>query len=114
MDIVHTMGEAEYGAMMSFPTQLVTFINTDKVRPIMVRGKPTWGWTWLKAGFRHVGETKGGLLTFQLLPADMPEPKPARPRSLIGLPLFAPLTKASDGAPCYNSATEGQGAPWVA
>lgn len=29
------------------------------------------------AGFRRIGETKGGLLAFQLLPADMPDAEPA-------------------------------------
>lgn len=30
------------------------------------------------AGFREVGETKGGLLALQLLPEDMPEPEAAK------------------------------------
>ncbi len=42
---------------------MVTFINRDKVKR--------------KAGFRVCGETKGGLLALQLLPADMPEPEQA-------------------------------------
>lgn len=67
---------------------MVTFIDRDCVRPVTVRGKPTWGYSWLKAGFRHVGETKGGLLAFQLLPQDMPPPLAARPRSMHGAPLF--------------------------
>jgi hypothetical protein len=68
---------------------MVTFVNRAKVKPTMVRGEPTWGWTYLKAGFVHVGETKGGLMALQLLPNAMPEPLPALPRSLHGLPLFA-------------------------
>jgi hypothetical protein len=67
---------------------MVTFINRDKVKPIMVRGKPTWGWTWRKAGFVEVGETDGGLLALQMPPDAMPPPLPAKPRSVIGLPLF--------------------------
>jgi hypothetical protein len=51
---------------------MITFIDRKKVKPTMVRGKATWGWTYLKAGFRNVGETKGGLLALQLLPVDMP------------------------------------------
>ena len=47
---------------------IITFVNTKKVLP-----KRYPGWCYLKAGFRHVGETKGGLLAFQLLPEDMPE-----------------------------------------
>lgn len=67
---------------------MVTFIDRDEVKPTPVRGKLVWGWTWIKAGFREVGETKGGLLAFQLLPADMPEPQAALPRSMHGSPLF--------------------------
>jgi hypothetical protein len=57
---------------------MVTFINRDCVRPIMVRGVPTWGWTWRRIGFRDAGETEGGLLALQLLPEDMPAPQYAR------------------------------------
>jgi hypothetical protein len=53
---------------------MVSFIDRSKVRPIMVRGCKTWGWTWKKAGFNEVGETKGGLLVVQLKPSDMPKP----------------------------------------
>lgn len=66
----------------------MTFIDRDEVRPTIVRGKPTWGYSWVKAGFKQVGETKGGLLAFQCLPANMPEPQAARPRSMHGSPLF--------------------------
>lgn len=67
---------------------MITFIDQDEVKPTIVRGKEVWGWTWLKAGFREVGKTKGGLLALQLLPDDMPPPAPARPRSMRGAPLF--------------------------
>jgi hypothetical protein len=67
---------------------LVTFIDREKVRPIMVRGAKTWGWTWLKAGFHAVGETKGGLLAFQILPDEMPVPAAPQQRSMLGTPLF--------------------------
>jgi hypothetical protein len=70
------------------PLGMVTFVNREKVRPTMVRGAPVWGWTFRKAGFVEAGETKGGLLALQLLPADMPAPVPARARPLLGLPLF--------------------------
>jgi hypothetical protein len=49
---------------------MVTFIDTDKTRPIAVPG-----YSYRRARFRHVGETKGGLLAFQLMPARMPEPE---------------------------------------
>jgi hypothetical protein len=54
------------------PLGLVTFIDKTKVQPTMVRGEPMWGWTFRKAGFKHVGETGKGLLALQLLHADMP------------------------------------------
>jgi hypothetical protein len=53
---------------------MVTFLNRKFVKPIMVRGKPTFGRTWEKARFRHVGETKGGLMAFQIQPGDIPSP----------------------------------------
>ena len=67
---------------------MVTFINRAKVRPIMVRGRRTWGWTWRKAGFVEVGTTKGGLLVLQLRLEAMPDPLAARPRTMHGTPLF--------------------------
>lgn len=54
------------------PLGLVSFIDRRKVRPVMVRGEPVWGWTWLKAGGRIVGETKGGLLAVQFAPEVIP------------------------------------------
>lgn len=56
---------AKWGA----PPQLglVTFID-----PRHVRHKRDLGRCYLKAGFRRVGETKGGLAALQLLPADFP------------------------------------------
>jgi hypothetical protein len=67
---------------------MVTFINRRHVRPIMVRGVPTWGWTWIKAGFHRCGETKGGLLAFQMDPPDMPEPQAPLPQPAETLPLW--------------------------
>ena len=48
---------------------MITFISTKHVRK-----KRDWGRCFRKAGFIHVGETKGGLIALQLLPCDMPEP----------------------------------------
>jgi hypothetical protein len=45
---------------------MVTFIDTR-----FVKG-PHYGYCYKRAGFIHVGETKGGLLAFQLKPDDMP------------------------------------------
>lgn len=70
---------------------MVTFIDRSKVEPTKVHGERTWGWAWKQAGFREVGETKGGLLALQLLPADMPPPKVALPMSTNGLGLFDPI-----------------------
>ncbi len=52
---------------------MVTFIDREHVKPTMARGVPTWGWTWLKAGFEADGKTKGGLLAFRLRPERMPD-----------------------------------------
>jgi hypothetical protein len=59
---------------------MVTFIDTKKVSPTMVRGVPKWGRTYYLAGFRFAGLTKGGLLCFQLKPESMPDPKTPFPR----------------------------------
>lgn len=56
---------------------MVTFIDQRKVKPTMVRGNKVWGWTYKAAGFRLVGQTKGGLPVYQLLPQDMPAPEEA-------------------------------------
>ena len=48
---------------------IVTFVNAAKVRH-----KRDPGYCYLMAGFHHVGETKGGLFAFQLLPDEMPDP----------------------------------------
>ena len=51
---------------------MITFIDTTKVRR-----KRDWGRCYLKAGFKNVGFTKGGLVALQLLPEGMPDPEPA-------------------------------------
>lgn len=55
---------------------MVTFIDQSKVTPIKRRGREIWGYSYLKAGFKKVGKTKGGLLVFQILPEDMPKAQP--------------------------------------
>jgi hypothetical protein len=64
----------------------------------MVRGEPTWGWTYRKAGFQYVGETRGGLMAMQLLPSAMPAAFPAKPRTLHGTPLFDAMRFLAAGA----------------
>ena len=51
---------------------MITFIDRAKVRPTPVRGERRWGWTYERAGFAPVGETKSGLLALQLKPEAMP------------------------------------------
>jgi hypothetical protein len=48
---------------------MVTFVDAGKVRH-----KRDPGRCYRKAGFRHVGFTRGGLWAWQLLPGEMPEP----------------------------------------
>lgn len=48
---------------------MVSFVD-----PTKVRGKRDPGYCYLMAGFELVGQTKGGLLAWQLLPHRMPEP----------------------------------------
>ena len=52
------------------PLGMVTFVDADKVR-----SKRDPGRCYLRAGFRRVGETQGGLLAFQMAPHEMPEPE---------------------------------------
>jgi hypothetical protein len=51
------------------PLGMVTFVDADKTRR-----KRDPGRCYVKAGFKHVGFTKGGLHALQLLPEAMPEP----------------------------------------
>ena len=51
---------------------VVTFVDSSKVRR-----KRDPGRCYRKAGFQLVGTTKGGLLAWQLVPSEMPEPLPA-------------------------------------
>lgn len=53
---------------------MITFVDRSKVRPTHVRGRVVYGWTYRRVGFHACGETKGGLLALQLLPADMDDP----------------------------------------
>jgi hypothetical protein len=60
---------------------IVTFVDADKTRR-----KRDPGRCYRRAGFTHVGFTKGGLWAFQMLPAAMP---PAEPAHGDGLHLIA-------------------------
>jgi len=52
------------------PLGIVTFVDAARVRH-----KRDPGRCYVRAGVRHVGTTKGGLLALQLLPCDMPPPE---------------------------------------
>ena len=54
------------------PLGMVSFIDPGKTRR-----KRDPGRCYIKAGFRRVGYTKGGLVVVQLLPEDFPEPMDA-------------------------------------
>jgi len=67
---------------------MITFVNPAKVPGVMVRGERIYGFCYMKAGFKHVGFTKGGLWAWQILPHEMPPVLKPRPRSMHGAPLF--------------------------
>jgi hypothetical protein len=71
---------------------MVTFLDRDEVRPTMVRGRPVYGWTWLKAGFVPDGETGGGLIAFRCPPEAMPSATAALPMRLPPRPVDAQLS----------------------
>lgn len=52
----------------------VTFVNPKKVRGVHERGELVKGFCFKRAGFRAVGETKSGLIAWQMLPHEMPAP----------------------------------------
>lgn len=61
----------------------ITFVDPKHIPPVYRRGNPIYGYSYLKAGFQHVGYTKAGAWAWQLLPHEMPEPEE------IETPLFA-------------------------
>jgi hypothetical protein len=60
---------------------MVTFVDPGKVRR-----KRDWGRCFRKAGWRHTGYTRSGLVVLQISPQDMPPASPAVGQSLL---LFA-------------------------
>lgn len=56
---------------------MVTFVDPRAVPGTPVRGQRIYGHCYQRAGFRHVGFTKGNLWAWQLLPEDMPPASPA-------------------------------------
>lgn len=57
----------------------VTFVDPRKVPGVLERGERIKGFCFHKAGFKAVGETKGGLIAWQLLPVAMPAPAAVTP-----------------------------------
>jgi hypothetical protein len=53
----------------------VTFVDPKHVLGVPVRGERVKGFCYMMAGFKLVGETKKGLLAWQMLPQDMPAPR---------------------------------------
>lgn len=73
---------------------IVSFVDPNEVPGVVVRGERIYGYCYLRAGWKHVGFTKGGLWAWQQLPADMP---PAKPSIGMQAMLFGPtLTSAED------------------
>lgn len=74
------------------PLGMITFIDRTKVKPTIVRSRPVWGWTYMRAGFEVVGESKGGLIALQLLPERMPPPAAAtHPQTSLFAPRRLPV-----------------------
>jgi hypothetical protein len=69
---------------------LVSFVDASKVR------SRNPGYCYLCAGFTRVGMTKGGLISYQMLPPLMPEPMPPRERQIL---MFAGTSRAPTPPP---------------
>lgn len=53
---------------------MVTFVDPEKTPGVVVRGERIHGFSFGKAGFKHVGYTEAGLWAWQILPHEMPLP----------------------------------------
>jgi hypothetical protein len=51
---------------------IVSFVSPKHVPPKKIRGETIYGYSYLKAGWHHVGFTKAGLWVWQQLPDEMP------------------------------------------
>lgn len=51
---------------------IVTLANPAKLPGVLVRGERVYGYCYLKAGWKHIGFTQGGLWIWQQLPEEMP------------------------------------------
>jgi hypothetical protein len=73
--VAHTMGRWPIPPSLG----MITFVDAAKVKPSRQPGN-----CYRHAGFRRVGHTAGGLVAWQLLPADMPEAAPLVPALFEG------------------------------
>lgn len=46
-----------------------TYVDPRKVKPVMVRGVPVWGWCFFKAGWKYAGMSKSGKIIWEKHPA---------------------------------------------
>ncbi|MEI9995146.1 MAG: hypothetical protein WDM91_11165 [Rhizomicrobium sp.] len=67
--------QTEYGYGAPPEIGCVSFVDPKKVRGVHERGELVKGFCFKRAGFRAVGETKKGLIAWQLLPLEMPAPR---------------------------------------
>lgn len=65
---------------------IVTFVDPKHVPGIMVRGYRVFGFSYWKAGFKHVGFTKGKLHVWQMLPNEMPRAQSSLATAAPSLP----------------------------
>lgn len=70
--------QTDYGYGVPPTLGCVTFVDPKQVRGVKERGELIKGFCFHKAGFKAVGETKGGLIAWQLLPNQMPSPQALR------------------------------------
>ena len=85
---------------------MVTFVNSSEVRGVRRRAHTcsvdcglttVFGYSYERAGFRHVGFTAGGLWAWQLRRDDMPSPiEPLREQRELPWPAESLLGKAND------------------
>jgi hypothetical protein len=54
---------------------IISFVDPRKVPGVTMHGRRVFGYCYQRAGFEHVGFTKGGLWAWQLLPKRMPRPQ---------------------------------------
>ena len=56
----------------------MSFVDPKKVRPTMRRGRPVYGYCYMRAGFDRDDDTVGGLWCWRMPPYRMPKAEPPR------------------------------------